>query len=25
MNTCRRFVLKLTDGSYHYVDVHFTK
>ena len=21
-NTCRRFVLKLTDGTFHYVDVH---
>ena len=24
-NSCRRFVLKLTDGTYHYADVHFTK
>ncbi|HEX2753928.1 MAG TPA: PxKF domain-containing protein, partial [Candidatus Limnocylindrales bacterium] len=24
-NTCRRFVLKLTDGTFHYVDVHFVK
>ncbi|HET7029772.1 MAG TPA: ExeM/NucH family extracellular endonuclease [Candidatus Limnocylindrales bacterium] len=24
-NSCRRFVLKLTDGSVHYADVHFTK
>jgi predicted extracellular nuclease len=24
-NTCRRFVLELTDGSVHYLDVHFVK
>ena len=24
-NTCRRFVLKLTDGTFHYVDIHFVK
>jgi predicted extracellular nuclease len=24
-NTCRRFVLELTDGTFHYLDVHFTK
>ncbi|HEX5823860.1 MAG TPA: ExeM/NucH family extracellular endonuclease, partial [Candidatus Limnocylindrales bacterium] len=24
-NTCRRFVLKLTDGTLHYVDIHFVK
>jgi predicted extracellular nuclease len=24
-NTCRRFVLKLADGTFHFVDVHFTK
>jgi predicted extracellular nuclease/methionine-rich copper-binding protein CopC len=24
-NTCRRFVLKLTDGSLHYLDVQFTR
>jgi endonuclease/exonuclease/phosphatase family metal-dependent hydrolase len=24
-NTCRRFVLKLTDGTFHYLDVNFVK
>ena len=24
-NTCRTFVLKLADGTYHYVDVFFNK
>jgi predicted extracellular nuclease len=24
-NTCRRFVLKLTDGTFHYLDVNFRK
>ena len=24
-NTCRRLVLKLTDGTFHYLDVHFVK
>ena len=24
-NTCRAFVLKLADGTYHYVDVFFDK
>ena len=24
-NSCRRFVLKLTDNTFHYVDIHFVK